>query len=77
MNEKDKKTLFALNRAQGQIQGIRKMVISKKPLLDMLQQIEAVKCAMKSLEKNLLIDELLKKKTFTKKELDYICKLMR
>ena len=65
-----------LHRLEGQLHGVEKMILADESLQDVLQQIEAVRGNLKSLEKRLLGAKLQK---FKDKELDrcfdYLCKI--
>jgi len=65
-----------LHRLAGQLHGVEKMILAEESLQDVLQQIEAVRGNLKSLEKRLLGVKLQK---FKDKELDrcfdYLCKI--
>lgn len=46
--------LPCLNRISGQIDGIKKMIEEERYCLDIVNQIKAVRSALKSVEKNIL-----------------------
>lgn len=48
------KNLPRLNRISGQIDGIKKMIEEERYCLDIVNQIKAVRSALKSVEKNIL-----------------------
>lgn len=54
--ETKKKLKNRINRIQGQIQGINKMIDDNRYCIDIIYQLEAIKNAIKSLE-TLILDE--------------------
>ncbi|MBK26977.1 MAG: transcriptional regulator [Halobacteriovorax sp.] len=53
-----KKQLSRVNRIEGQVRGIGKMIEEEKYCIDILTQIKAVRSAMKSLELEMLESHL-------------------
>ena len=65
-----------LHRLEGQLQAIEKLIAGDTPLAQTLQQIEAVRGNLKSLEKRLLKERLDKlNDQQLQRCFDYLCKL--
>ncbi len=47
-----------LNRIQGQVNGISKMVLDNRPCEDILTQISAVRCALDGVAKDVMFDHI-------------------
>jgi len=56
MTQKDPKLLSRLARIEGQIRGIGRMVEDERYCIDVLNQIQAVKAALKKVEEQILKD---------------------
>ena len=54
----DKKLLDRLNRIEGQVRGISKMVAESRYCIDVLTQIQAVKAALSRVETTMLQEHL-------------------
>lgn len=52
--ELQKEMLGRLNRIEGQVKGVARMVESQRPCLEVLQQLASVQAAMKGLSKTVL-----------------------
>ncbi len=53
-NPNHSENLSRLNRISGQLDGIKKMIEDERYCLDIINQIRAVRSALKSVEKNIL-----------------------
>ncbi len=58
MNDHDPKLVARLNRVEGQVRGISKMVAEGRYCIDILTQLQAVRAALGKVETNLLQDHL-------------------
>ena len=58
MNEHDPKLISRLNRIEGQVRGISKMVAEGRYCIDILTQLRAVRAALVKVETNILQDHL-------------------
>ncbi|MHC4882224.1 MAG: metal-sensitive transcriptional regulator [Planctomycetota bacterium] len=54
----NKNKLIALRRIEGQVRGVQRMIESRKPTLDILIQISAIKGALNRVEDGLLRNHL-------------------
>lgn len=71
-----KAELSQLHRLQGQLKGVEKMIRSNYKLNDLMQQIEAVRGSLKSLEKRILTEKIKNSKDEElKKVISYIFKI--
>lgn len=57
-SEEYKDLIHRLNRIEGQIRGIRKMVEEEKYCIDILTQVSAAQAALNGFSKNLLSDHI-------------------
>ena len=71
-----KSEISQLHRLQGQLQGVEKMIINSAKPSETIQQIEAVRGALKTLEKRIL-GEITKniKEEELKKSINYLLKI--
>jgi DNA-binding FrmR family transcriptional regulator len=58
MNEHDPKLVARLNRIEGQVRGISKMVTEGRYCIDILTQLQAVRAALGKVESAILQDHL-------------------
>jgi len=58
MNDHDPKLISRLNRIEGQVRGISKMVAEGRYCIDILTQLQAVRAALSKVETNILQDHL-------------------
>jgi CsoR family transcriptional regulator, copper-sensing transcriptional repressor len=58
MNDHDPKLIGRLNRIEGQVRGISKMVADGRYCIDILTQLQAVRAALVKVETNILQDHL-------------------
>lgn len=58
MDDHDSKLISRLNRIEGQIRGISKMVSDGRYCIDILTQLQAVRAALGKVEANILQDHL-------------------
>lgn len=58
MNEHDPKLVARLNRIEGQVRGISKMVADGRYCVDVLTQVQAVRAALAKVETAILKDHL-------------------
>ena len=58
MNEHDPKLINRLNRIEGQVRGISKMVAEGRYCIDVLTQLQAVRAALSRVETTMLQDHL-------------------
>jgi DNA-binding FrmR family transcriptional regulator len=58
MNEHDPKLISRLNRIEGQVRGISKMVADGRYCIDILTQLQAVRAALAKVETSILQDHL-------------------
>ena len=58
MNDHDPKLISRLNRIEGQVRGISKMVAEGRYCIDILTQLQAVRAALGKVETNILQDHL-------------------
>ena len=58
MNDHDPKLINRLNRIEGQVRGISKMVVEGRYCIDILTQLQAVRAALVKVETNILQDHL-------------------
>lgn len=58
MNDHDPKLISRLNRIEGQVRGISKMVAEGRYCIDILTQLQAVRAALVKVETNILQDHL-------------------
>jgi DNA-binding FrmR family transcriptional regulator len=58
MNEHDPKLIARLNRIEGQVRGISKMVVEGRYCIDILTQLQAVRAALTKVETSILQDHL-------------------
>lgn len=58
MNEHDPKLVSRLNRIEGQVRGISKMVTDGRYCIDILTQLQAVRAALGKVESAILQDHL-------------------
>lgn len=65
--------IFLLHRISGQIKGIEKMISEKRNDLEIIQQIEAIRASLKTVEKNFLLKN---NKKNLNKSLAYLLKLI-
>jgi CsoR family transcriptional regulator, copper-sensing transcriptional repressor len=56
MNEHDPKLITRLNRVEGQVRGISKMVTEGRYCIDILTQLQAVRAALAKVESAILQD---------------------
>ena len=54
MAKHDPKLLFRLNRVEGQVRGVARMVEEDRYCIDILNQIQAIKAALKRVEEGVL-----------------------
>lgn len=54
MDQEKKKVIERLNKIEGQVRGIKKMVVEDRDCFDVLKQIGAAGGALRSLQKNIL-----------------------
>lgn len=54
MTKHNPKLLFRLNRIEGQVRGIARMVEDDRYCIDILNQIQAIKAALKRVEEDVL-----------------------
>lgn len=53
-----RKELGRLNRISGQLEGIKKMILEKRPCSEVLSQLRAVRSAVRAVEANVLKTQL-------------------
>ena len=53
-NDDKEKIVVRMNRIEGQLRGIRKMIDDEKPCMDILNQIASVQAALKGLWKEVV-----------------------
>jgi DNA-binding FrmR family transcriptional regulator len=58
MNDHDPKLISRLNRIEGQVRGISKMVADGRYCIDILTQLQAVRAALTKVESAILQDHL-------------------
>ena len=58
MNDHDPKLISRLNRIEGQVRGISKMVAEGRYCIDILTQLQAVRAALVKVETSILQDHL-------------------
>ncbi|MFL6779926.1 MAG: metal-sensitive transcriptional regulator [Sphingomicrobium sp.] len=58
MNDHDPKLISRLNRIEGQVRGISKMVADGRYCIDILTQLQAVRAALAKVETSILQDHL-------------------
>jgi DNA-binding FrmR family transcriptional regulator len=58
MNEHDPKLIGRLNRIEGQVRGISRMVAEGRYCIDILTQLQAVRAALAKVESNILQEHL-------------------
>ena len=58
MNDHDPKLINRLNRIEGQVRGISKMVAEGRYCIDVLTQLQAVRAALSRVETTMLQDHL-------------------
>ena len=58
MNEHDPKLIARLNRIEGQVRGISRMVAEGRYCIDILTQLQAVRAALAKVESNILQEHL-------------------
>ena len=58
MNDHDPKLIARLNRIEGQVRGISKMVADGRYCIDILTQLQAVRAALTKVETSILQDHL-------------------
>ncbi len=58
MNDHDPKLITRLNRIEGQVRGISKMVAEGRYCIDILTQLQAVRAALSKVETTILQDHL-------------------
>jgi CsoR family transcriptional regulator, copper-sensing transcriptional repressor len=58
MNDHDPKLISRLNRIEGQVRGISKMVTDGRYCIDILTQLQAVRAALAKVETSILQDHL-------------------
>ena len=58
MNDHDPKLISRLNRIEGQVRGISKMVAEGRYCIDILTQLQAVRAALVKVETNILQEHL-------------------
>jgi CsoR family transcriptional regulator, copper-sensing transcriptional repressor len=58
MNDHDPKLISRLNRIEGQVRGISKMVAEGRYCIDILTQLQAVRAALAKVEANILQDHM-------------------
>jgi CsoR family transcriptional regulator, copper-sensing transcriptional repressor len=54
MTQKDPKLLARLSRIEGQVRGVSRMIEEERYCIDVLNQIQAIKAALKKVEEDLL-----------------------
>lgn len=58
MNDHDPKLIGRLNRIEGQVRGVSKMVADGRYCIDILTQLQAVRAALAKVESKILQDHL-------------------
>lgn len=58
MNEHDPKLIGRLNRIEGQVRGISRMVVEGRYCIDILTQLQAVRAALTKVETAILQDHM-------------------
>lgn len=58
MDEKKKKIVERINRIEGQVRGLRTMVMEDKPCFEVLKQVSAVRGALRSLAQVILKEHM-------------------
>ena len=58
MNDHDPKLISRLNRIEGQVRGVSKMVAEGRYCIDILTQLQAVRAALVKVETNILQEHL-------------------
>ena len=58
MNDHDPKLIGRLNRIEGQVRGVSRMVAEGRYCVDILTQLQAVRAALAKVESNILQDHL-------------------
>ena len=77
MATRQKPEVSQLHRISGQLVGIEKMINEKSSVCAVLQQIEAVRGNLKSLEKRLIETQMKKIKDKSLQDcVDYLCKIV-
>jgi DNA-binding FrmR family transcriptional regulator len=56
MAQKDPKLIARLSRIEGQVRGVARMVEEERYCIDVLDQIQAIKAALKKVEEHILKD---------------------
>ncbi|HEY8950274.1 MAG TPA: metal-sensitive transcriptional regulator [Rhizomicrobium sp.] len=56
MTQKDPKLISRLSRIEGQVRGVARMVEEERYCIDVLDQIQAIKAALKKVEEQILKD---------------------
>ncbi|MBS0273325.1 MAG: metal-sensitive transcriptional regulator [Proteobacteria bacterium] len=56
MAQKDPKLISRLSRIEGQVRGVARMVEEERYCIDVLDQIQAIKAALKKVEEQILKD---------------------
>ncbi|MCX8065442.1 MAG: metal-sensitive transcriptional regulator [Candidatus Hydrogenedentes bacterium] len=60
MDDKKKKVIERINRIEGQVRGLRTMIMEDKPCFDVLKQVSAVRGALRSLAQVILKEHMQK-----------------
>ncbi len=58
MDERKKRVIERINRIEGQVRGLRAMVMEDKPCFDILKQVSAVRGALRSLGQVILKEHM-------------------